>query len=85
MKKGYKELLAEANAAVETIPAADAVQLHGNEDIVFVDILDSAELAQTGKIPGAVHIPRGSLEFVVDPESPMHNPVFASGKKIAFY
>ena len=85
MKKGYKELLAEANAAVETIPAEDAVQLHGNEDIVFVDILDSAELAQTGKIPGAVHIPRGSLEFVVDPESPMHNPVFASGKKIAFY
>ena len=85
MKKGYKELLAEANAAIETIPAAEAVQLHGHEDIVFVDIRDSAELAQTGKIPGALHIPRGSLEFAVDPESPMHNPVFASGKKFAFY
>ena len=34
---------------------------------LLVDIRDSAELAQTGKAAGAVHIPRGSLEFKADP------------------
>lgn len=85
MKKGYKELLAEANAAIETIPAQEALQRFGREDIVFIDIRDSAELAQQGQIPGAIHVPRGSLEFAVDPASPMHKPVFASGKKFVFY
>src|SRR3546814_19434439 len=36
-------------------------------------------------IPGAVHAPRGMLEFWVDPESPYHRDVFASGKKFLFY
>ena len=85
MKKGYKELLAEANAAVETIPTAEAVKLFGDEEVIFVDIRDSAELARDGKIPGAVHVPRGSLEFAVDPESPMHKPVFSEKKKFVFY
>jgi rhodanese-related sulfurtransferase len=85
MKKGYKELLAEANAAVETIPAAAATHLFGDPTVVFVDIRDSAELARDGKIPGAVHVPRGSLEFAVDPESPMHKPVFGEQKKFVFY
>lgn len=85
MKKGYKELLAEANAAVEAVSADEAQEFLENEDVVFVDIRDSAELERTGTIPGAVHIPRGSLEFAVDPESPMHKPVFSSGKKFVFY
>ncbi len=85
MKKGYKELLAEANAAVETIPAAEAIKLLDDPNVVFIDLRDSVELQQNGRIPESVHTPRGSLEFQVDPESPSHKTIYASDKKFVFY
>jgi rhodanese-related sulfurtransferase len=54
-------------------------------ETVFVDLRDSSELQRDGKIPGAVHVNRGMLEFVLDPTLPYHNPVFSSGKKVLFY
>ncbi|NQV79758.1 MAG: rhodanese-like domain-containing protein [Alphaproteobacteria bacterium] len=85
MKKGYKQLVDEANSAVETIAAKDALALTGDETVTIVDIRDVRELWHEGKIPGAVHAPRGMLEFWVDPDSPYHRDVFASGKKFVFY
>lgn len=85
MKVGYKELLAEANAAIEAVPPAKAAVLHADPDVVFVDIRDVRELERDGMIPGAFHAPRGMLEFWVDPESPYHKPVFASGKRFVLY
>ena len=85
LKKTVKQMLAEANAEVETIAAADAIKLHGDAGIVFVDIRDVRELDRDGRIPGALHAPRGMLEFWVDPESPYHREVFASGKKFLFF
>lgn len=85
MRKGYKQLLAEAHAAIEAIPAADAMgQLHA-EGVVFVDVRELLEVEREGKIPGAVHASRGLLEFYVDPESPAHKEVFASEKKLILY
>ena len=77
MKKGYKQLLAEANAIVETLSVAEAHALAGADNVQFVDIRDVRELRAEGKIPGAVHAPRGMLEFWVDPESPYYREVFA--------
>lgn len=85
MKMGYKDLLAEANARIEAIAPQDALALHGDPTVVFVDIRDVRELHRDGMIPGAFHAPRGMLEFWVDPESPYHKPVFASGKRFIFY
>ena len=42
-------------------------------------------MEREGKIPGAVHCPRGMLEFWIDPESPYHRPVFAEKKKLLFF
>ena len=53
--------------------------------LVFVDIRDIRELDREGRIPGAFHAPRGMLEFWVDPESPYHKEIFASGKKFLFF
>jgi rhodanese-related sulfurtransferase len=78
-------LLAEANAMVETIPAADAKALVGRDDVVLVDLRDPRELEREGKIPGAFHCPRGMLEFWIDPESPYHKPVFAEDKRFVFF
>jgi rhodanese-related sulfurtransferase len=83
--RGYKTLLDEANAKVRTVPVAEAVSLHGREDVVFVDLRDPRELEREGRIPGAVHCPRGMLEFWIDPESPYHKPVFAQDKTYLFF
>ncbi len=82
---GYKKLLAEAESRIETIGVEEAKTLLGRDDVVFVDLRDVRELDHAGMIPGAVHAPRGMLEFWVDPESPYHRDVFASGKRFVFY
>lgn len=83
--KGVKELVAEASAEIETIPTADAIALHGSDDVTFVDIRDVRELGREGKVEGALHAPRGMLEFWVDPNSPYHRDDFATGKKFILY
>jgi rhodanese-related sulfurtransferase len=83
--KGYKALLAEAEARVETIPAAEAITLVGRDDVVLVDLRDPRELSREGKVPGAFHCPRGMLEFWIDPESPYHKPVFQEDKRFVFF
>jgi len=83
--KGYKALLDEANAVVETLSPQDAMALVGREDVVFVDLRDPRELERAGRMPGAVHCPRGMLEFWIDPESPYHKPVFAEDKRFVFF
>lgn len=85
MKKGYKQLLEEANSRIETVPVKDALALQGKDDVVFVDIRDVRELDRDGMVTGAMHAPRGMLEFWVDPDSPYHKDVFASGKKFVLY
>jgi rhodanese-related sulfurtransferase len=77
--------VAEASSAIETIPAAEAMKYLHADDVVFIDVRDLPELERDGKIPGAVHASRGSLEFYADPQSPVHKDVFASGKKLILY
>ena len=83
--RGYKEMVAQANSKIETIPAKEAVTLHGRDDVVLVDLRDPRELEREGRIPGAFHCPRGMLEFWIDPESPYHKPVFGEDKRFVFF
>lgn len=85
MKKGFKQLVSEANAEVKTWTTADAIAAVGKGDVQFIDIREPEELARDGKIPGAEAAPRGMLEFYADPESPYHKPYFASGKTLLLY
>ncbi len=81
----YRTLVDEALAKIETIQPQDAVQLHGCDDVVLVDIRDIREIKLEGRVPGALHCPRGMLEFWIDPTSPYHKPVFAEDKKYVFF
>jgi rhodanese-related sulfurtransferase len=85
MLKGFRKLLEEANAEIETVPVEAAIAQHGDENIVFVDLRDPREVEREGMIPGAFHCPRGMLEFWIDPESPYHKPIFDEPKKFLFY
>lgn len=77
-------MLAEANAAVETIPVEQAVTMAGDQDVVFVDVREGAE-REKGTVKGSVHASRGFLEFHADPASPMHKPELTSGKKLVLF
>ena len=83
--KGVEELCAEAEAEIETVTAEEAVKLAEDEGVQLVDIRDIRELWREGAVPGAVHAPRGMLEFWIDPESSYHREVFASGKRFVFF
>ena len=85
MAKGYKDMLAEADAVVHSVSTAEMVEGVADPDIVMVDIRDVRELERDGTIPNAIHAPRGMLEFWIDPQSPYHKPVFAEGKTFVFY
>lgn len=83
--RGYKAMLDEANAKIRTLTVEEAIPLVGREDIVFVDLRDPRELNREGRLPGALHCPRGMLEFWIDPESPYHKPAFAEDKTFVFF
>jgi rhodanese-related sulfurtransferase len=85
ISRGYKALLEAATARIDTLAPADAIALHGRDDVVFVDLRDLRELNREGRMPGAFHCPRGMLEFWIDPESPYHKPVFAQDKTFVFF
>ena len=85
MKTGYQDLIDAAEKEIETVDTKTAHAALGDDNVVVVDIRDIRELHREGKIPGAVHAPRGMLEFWVDPDSPYHREVFASGAKFIFY
>ena len=85
LKKGFKQLLAEAETKTVGISADEAEAHLGDPHTVFVDIRDVRELEREGMIPGAFHAPRGMLEFWVDPESPYYKGVFTPEKQYILY
>jgi rhodanese-related sulfurtransferase len=84
MPTNSKQLLEAANAAVPKISGKDAQDMVA-KGALLVDLRDSAELTATGKAAGAVHIPRGSLEFKADPESPGFDKNFSKDKTIILH
>ncbi len=85
MKKGYKELLREADAEIKAVDAAEAITIHAGDGAVFVDLREPGEREREGVIPRAHRCPRGMLEFWVDPESPYAKPVFSEPKRFVFF
>ena len=85
MKISAKQLVEDAEKEIQTLSATEAIERLGAADVVMVDLRDIRELGREGKIPEAVHAPRGMLEFWVDPDSPYHKPKFAEDKTFVFY
>jgi hypothetical protein len=71
IKKGYKQLLAEANAEIETLAVETAIGLLGKPDVVFVDLRDPREMQRDGKMPGAFACTRGHAGILDRPGKPL--------------
>ncbi|MGH8822693.1 MAG: rhodanese-like domain-containing protein, partial [Rhodoferax sp.] len=83
--KGHKQLVDEAMAQVKTYSVAEVRERLGAPDVQIVDIRDVRELT-VGTVVGALHAPRGMLEFWVAPASPYYKPVFGDeGKEFILF
>lgn len=85
LKRGFKELLAEANAVIESISVQDLPYLLDDPDVALVDVRDANERDQEGHIPASIHAPRGLLEFHADPDSPIYNPSIRQDMHLVLY
>lgn len=80
-----KEMVAAARAQIEEIDAETAISMHGNDDVVLVDLRDIRERQRSGYVGDSFHCPRGMAEFWVDPESPYYKDIFDRDAKFIFY
>ena len=85
MTTSVKQLMAVANAAVPRISPAEAKEIIAKNNTLVVDVRDAPEVANSGKVAGAVQVSRGMLEFRADPESPYHDKSFAKDKTVILY
>ena len=67
--KSSQTLVEEANKSIETLTAEEVKQLYDKNEITLIDVRDIRELWKEGTIENSRHIPRGMLEFWLDPES----------------
>jgi len=81
-----RSLVDDALAVVHTLAVAEALALHGRDDVLFVDLREPVELAREGRVPGAFHAPRGVIEFWADPTSEWHRPELGrAGVRLVLY
>lgn len=85
LKVGFKELLAQANSAIESVAVQDLPYLMDEPDVVIVDVRDGMERETEGAIPGSIHASRGMLEFYADPECPAHKTEFNLANRLVLY
>ena len=67
--KTSQKLVEEANKSIETLSSNEVKKLVDNKEISLIDVRDIRELWNEGTIKNSKHIPRGMLEFWLDPES----------------
>jgi rhodanese-related sulfurtransferase len=85
MATNVKGMLEAANNVIPRITPAEARAMIACGNALVVDVRDAPEVAQSGKVAGAVHVSRGMLEFRADPESPYHDAQFARDKMVIVY
>ena len=72
MKTSSSEL-EEANKIVPRIDISEGIERHKSGVSIFIDVRDGLEVKETGTIKGAIHIPRGFIEFAADPQTNFYN------------
>lgn len=85
MSKSAVELVKEAKEKIENLTAQKVAEELSKENVTLIDIRESEELIQNGKIPNSIHAPRGMLEFYADPSLPYFKPAFDKSKRIILH
>ena len=80
--KTAADYLDAANASVPKMTPEDGIAKHAEGGALFIDVRDSAAIAETGTIAGALRIPRGFMEFAADDATPYHNEALTKDAEI---
>lgn len=83
--KSATDLVKEAKLHIENLTAQQVEAELTSTDVVLIDIRETEELIQNGRIENAVHAPRGMIEFYADPSLPYHKPEFDKSKRIILH
>lgn len=83
--KPVSEMIAEARKHIDNHTPEEAIRRVKEEGAVLVDVRDVRELQRDGVIEGAIHAPRGMLEFWIDPASPYFKPIWAEDREFVLY
>ena len=67
--KSSKELVDKANESIKALSAEQVKSAYDKNEVTLIDVRDIRELWKEGTIKNAIHIPRGMLEFWLDPQS----------------
>jgi rhodanese-related sulfurtransferase len=82
--RAAKELVTEANSAVRRVSVDEAKAIQDRGEALFVDVREPAEW-EKGRVPGALHVPRGTLEWAADPSAPSHKSDLREERPIVVY
>ncbi|WP_020675777.1 rhodanese-like domain-containing protein [Geopsychrobacter electrodiphilus] len=85
LSTGFRQLVAEAESRVKRVQVTDLLEDAQRQNYMLVDLRDIRELWREGTIPGSIHVPRGMLEFWVDPESPYFHKAFIDPKPLILF
>jgi rhodanese-related sulfurtransferase len=80
-----KQMIEEASAAIPRITPEQAREEMAKGGVLVVDVRDAPEVAQSGKVAGALNVSRGMLEFRADAESPYYDKRFDSSMTVIVY
>ena len=84
--KSSQDLVNEANQLIETLDPTKVKSMLENDECTLIDVRDIRELWKAGTIKNSKHIPRGMLEFWLDPHSSyFKESKFDLSKKIVLY
>ena len=83
--KSATDLVKEAKQQIENLTPVQVKEELSKGNATLIDIRESEELKENGKIPGSVHAPRGMLEFYADASLPYHRPEFDKNEKIILH
>ena len=85
MKKSVQQMIDEARKQIDNHTPQEARRRADEEGALLIDVRDVRELERDGVVPGAMHAPRGMLEFWIDPESPYFREVFNEDREFILY
>ncbi|HEY1114072.1 MAG TPA: rhodanese-like domain-containing protein [Chitinophagaceae bacterium] len=83
--KSATDLVKEARQQIEHLSPQQVHKEVSNGKATLIDLRESEELKQGGKIPQSVHAPRGMLEFYADPALPYHKPEFDKARRLILH
>jgi rhodanese-related sulfurtransferase len=78
-------MVKQAKSQIENLTPDQVSEELSNSNATLIDLRESEELKQNGRIAGAIHAPRGMVEFYADPTTPYHRPEFDKNKRLIFH